>query len=152
MARNGARCALVSRDMPNVDAIGRIIHEHRLALRLNMADAARRAGVSRSTWYALETGKRTATLAGTLDAIDAVLELAPGTLRAIATDSPVPATNVGAMRHRLAAHAETLTPANLASVLAFIESPDDAGAPARALLEQLDALRERVASTVGVEP
>lgn len=124
-----------------------VVREQRLARRLTMKRAAELAGIGRSTWYAIESGKRTETYAGTLDKIDMVLELAPGTLRAIVEAKPAPPGNVLAMRQRLAMHASTLTPAALSAALAFIEHPDTADAAAlQAIIIELDGLRERVSA------
>lgn len=126
--------------------LGGMIREARLARRLNMAEAARLAGVSRGTWHALETGRRVGTITGTLDRMDDVLGLTPGTLRAVASGQPVPTTNVAVMRSRLAHYADSLSAEELARVLATIESPAATEAtsdPRARALAELEAGYER---------
>lgn len=63
--------------------VGETIREARIALDLNKADAARRAGLSRRTWHEVEEGQRTTTTVETLTQIEDVLGIEPGTLFAL---------------------------------------------------------------------
>lgn len=64
-------------------SLGDLVFARREMLHLSVAEAARRADVSRETWTAIEKGRRPNSQAATLDAMDDALEWERGTLRSM---------------------------------------------------------------------
>lgn len=62
--------------------MARTIRQRRVQLGHSQAHAAEQAGVARRTWYEIELGHRRGS-DGTLERMDRVLKLEPGTLRAL---------------------------------------------------------------------
>lgn len=117
--------------------LGQAVRARRVELRLNKADAARRANVSRGTWYGIEEGTRVRMLPDTLANIEAALEWPPGHIQRLVGDgvynsqpiTPRPETHAAQesaaeLRNKLHAYAQSLNIGTLRQVLSFIEKDD----------------------------
>jgi len=122
--------------------LGGIIEDRREELGLTKAQAARIAGLSRSTWHEVETGQRTQTLADTLNLFDKALRYPRGTLRRVEREGPdilaeiglehvivdvkqperPPGDDPATLLRELMQHAALLTSDGLKEVLRFIRA------------------------------
>lgn len=139
---------------PPEPSLAELIYAKRELLGLTKSAAARRAGLSRETWFQLEKGQRVETRAGTLDRIDVALDWPPGTLRGLLgrgpvmtpTVEPTPTSVDQLWRNRAAAVLATLSGNQLMLVTRYAELVSLHG-----MLD--DDIHTRVASDAGgVQP
>jgi transcriptional regulator with XRE-family HTH domain len=116
----------MSADM-TADELGTVVRNRREQLKITQSEAARRAGLGRTTWIEIEQGKRPQALPATLDRIDEALEWEPGTLRSLLGRTTPGAANyayasTNALRQELIAFSSTLSGAQVEQVVRFIHT------------------------------
>lgn len=132
--------------------LGEVIRNRREQLKLSQVAAAKRAGISRSTWIELEAGVRPEPQSSTLDRIDTALDWKPGTLRSLvgrttpAVDNYLYATT-NANRQRLVAYSTTLSAVQIEQVLAFVDDMVGLGVEPN-IYDQISHLRAELLDVV----
>jgi transcriptional regulator with XRE-family HTH domain len=114
------------------DELGAVVRNRREQLKITQSEAARRAGLGRTTWVEIEQGKRPRALPVTLDSIDQALDWEPGTLRSLVGRTAPGATNyayasTNASRQEMVAYSSTLSGAQVEQVVRFIHTLVAAG-------------------------
>jgi transcriptional regulator with XRE-family HTH domain len=142
--------AKAGQDDTDAKRLGAAIENERLKLGLSKSEAARRAGVSRTTWIDIENGRRANSNKTTLQLLEKALQLDRGALRrasvlgdplngAVSDVEAYTADNATAMRRRLVHLAATLSADEVREVVNYAD-----GIHKQDFSSRFDSLDERM--------